>query len=55
MTPGIERNMVAKKTVFDRQQTIVQMAPLQTKSDQKVHNELKQRKAKIDAKYMQME
>ena len=33
MTPGIEKNMVAKKTVFDRQKTIVQMAPLQTKND----------------------
>ena len=50
-TAVIEKGLVSKDKVFDRQKTIVQMTPLQTHQAQKTENEMKQRKVGLDAKY----
>ena len=50
-TAVIEKGLVSKDKVFDRQKTIVQMTPLQTHQAQKTENEMKQRKVVLDAKY----
>ena len=54
-TVVIEKGLVAKDKVFDRQRTIVQMTPLQTHQAQRTENAMKQRKVVLDAKYQQLE